>query len=63
MNIRIRYGVHGGHVHCRVFVSDRPGVFAKIGELTFSLNEWPEAQAMLHHPHIEFIEDVKPLTP
>jgi hypothetical protein len=31
--------------------------------LTFSLNEWPEAQAMLHHPHIEFIEDVKPLTP
>ena len=52
--MRLRYRILGGHVHCRVFTGTPGYTFAKCGDLTFSIKEWPQVLVML-----EMVDDIE----
>lgn len=57
--MRLRFKRLGGHVHCRLFTApatmDR--TFAKNGDLTFSIEEWPSVRLRLEQAHVEVLEE------
>jgi len=55
--LRLRYRVLGGHVHCRWFTAPDPTeVFAKAGDLVFTVEEWPSLCALLA-PVVELLPE------
>lgn len=56
-HFRIRFAKLGGHVHASVFSGLPGGTFAKNGDLTFSVEEWPEFMSMFANGRVEFIDE------
>lgn len=58
--IRLRYRILGGHVHCRLFTA--PGwerTFAKCGDLTFAIKEWPAVCLALEQAAVDIVLDTE----
>jgi hypothetical protein len=60
--LRLKYEVHGEHVHARVFVGEVGATLASAGELAFRKREWfafaaalqVGAPCVVNGPHVEF---------
>lgn len=62
MVMRLRTRTLGSHVHVDVFTAtgrpDRHGTFAKAGELTFTVEEWPIVRCAFRHGGWMHVEQV-----